>query len=43
MIVWTNQPYVVYQKLIRTGSVSCDPQKSDNLNSTILESDRIFQ
>lgn len=43
MIVWTNQPYVVYQKLMHTGSVSCDPQKSDNLNSTILESNRIFQ
>lgn len=42
MIVWSNQPYVVYQKLMRTGSVSCDPQKSDNLNFVILESNRIF-
>lgn len=32
MIVWTNQPYSVYEQLIATGSFSCTPALSSNLN-----------
>lgn len=32
MIVWTNQPYSVYEQLMATGSFSCTPALSSNLN-----------
>lgn len=32
MIVWTNQPYSVYEQLMATGSFSCTPALAINLN-----------
>lgn len=31
MIVWTIQPYEVYQQLMENGVFYCDPAKSENL------------
>lgn len=31
MIVWTNQPYSVYEQLMATGTFSCTPALSINL------------
>lgn len=32
MIMWTNQPYVVYEQLRQTGIFRCDPKQSDMLD-----------
>lgn len=31
MIIWTIQPYSVYQELVAKGQFYCDPNKSCNL------------
>ena len=31
MIIWTIQPYSVYQQLESKGQFYCDPEKSENL------------
>lgn len=30
MIVWTNQPYAVYETLMQTGQFTCDPKQAEN-------------
>lgn len=38
MIMWTIQPYSVYQQLIKNGCFYRDPNKSENLNETDFQS-----